>query len=189
VEIAEARYGAPAREIVTNLFQLGHTKVMELVAAYKAIEEKPVNGNGHDHAIANGVNGAQSQDKVRSTAHLHAILMDLLEAGIIEVVDEKSFRSPTDTYNMIEKQVIDESGQPKGIKGKIDHLDRIRRQLRDFRDEGRNWRPKGWRRDKHGMNGGQKNGVQNGAVNGNHGDDGLRLDVGSQAQWPRSIVC
>lgn len=164
-----------------NLFQLGHTKVMELVAAYKAIEEKEVNGNGNGngHAAANGVNGAQSQDKVRSIAHLHSILMELLEAGLIEVVDERSFRSPTDTYNMIEKQVVGESGQPKGIKGKAEHHDRIRRQLREYRDEGRNWRPRGWRKDKHGINGGQRNGVHNGAVNGNHGDDGLRLDVGS----------
>lgn len=177
VELVEARYGTPAREVVTNLFQLGHTKVVELVAAYKAIEEKPVNGSGH-HSITNGTNGFQIQDKVMSTDHLHAILIDLLEAGFLEVVDERSFRSPTDTYNLVEREVINESidKQPgKGIKGKAEHLDKIRRRLRERRDNVPDWRPRGWKMNKKGVNGGSRINGANGAVNGNQG---VKLDVG-----------
>lgn len=174
MEIVESRYGAPAREVVTNLFQLGHTKVVELVAAYKAIEEKPVNGSGHNTTV-NGTNGVQSQDKVRSTEHLHAILIDLLEAGLLEVVDERSFRSPTDTYNMAEREVINADGPAKGIKGKVEHLEKIRRKLRERRDDVPDWRPKGWKLNRKGVNGVSRINGTNGAVNGNQG---LKLDVG-----------
>ena len=173
VEIAEARYGAAARDVVMNLFQLGHTKVVELVAAYKALEERPVNGN-HD-SMTNGVNGSQIHDKVRSTEHLHSILIELLEAGLIEVVDAKSFLSPTDTYNLIERELLGSEGPPKGIKGKIDYIDKVRRRLKERRDIRPTWKPKGWR-ENNGLNGGpRKKGLSNGAVNGNHG---LKLDVG-----------
>jgi DNA-directed RNA polymerase III subunit RPC3 len=199
MEIVESRYGGPAKEIVQNLFQLGHTKVSELVAAYEALDKRP-NGNSNGHTGANGVNGVRDRDKqVRSAGHLHTILTQLLQAGLIESVNEHMFRSPTDTYNMIERDVLqaDYQGSTKGNKQKDELKSKIRDRLRQLRDERGDWKPKAGKKRAltgdltNGVNGsGKRRRLSNGTVNGdsNYEDEGARLDVGFPSSLEQELI-
>jgi DNA-directed RNA polymerase III subunit RPC3 len=194
VEIVEGRYGALGADVVGNLFLIGHGTVKELVSGYEsrlaeaeAEAKKKLDKKGDGH-LANGVNG-QSKPHPNPVGQMHGMLTELLEAGFIQPLFENMFRSPTDTYNKIEKDVLraDYGGSTKGIKQKEELKVKIQTCLQALRSE-REWKPKGKKRT---LNGNHANGVNGtnkrrrlsiggGAANGDHyfEDDGKRLDVG-----------
>jgi DNA-directed RNA polymerase III subunit RPC3 len=190
VEIVESRYGALGADVMGNLFLSGHSTVKQLVSGYESrlTEAEAEAKKDRDGHLTNGVNG-QSKPHLNPVAQMHGILTELLETGLIEPLFESMFRSPTDTYNQIEKEILqrDFGGSTKGIKQKDELKAKIQARLQDLRYD-REWKPKGKKRPLNrnhatGLNGASKrrklfNG--GGAVNGDHyfEDDGVRLDVG-----------
>jgi DNA-directed RNA polymerase III subunit RPC3 len=170
------------------LLLLGHTKVSDLEEAYESKQKNYIHANGHGTSMVNGTNG-QSRSHVSSTGQLHTILAQLLQAGLVEPVVKSMFRSRTDTYKEIERELLHESfgGSTKGVKQKEELKVRILDRLRALRTEGREWKPHGKKRP---LNSEHVNGISvsskrrrlsnGGAVNGDHfyDDDGTRLDVG-----------
>lgn len=98
-------------------------------------------------------------------------------------------RSPTDTYDMVEKKVLRESfgGNTKGGKQKEEMNILIQREMRAIRDEGQDWQTKV--RKGRPANGNHMNGtngstkrrrlsIGGASVAGDqYEDDGARLDV------------
>lgn len=188
MEIAGSRYGPAARDIVHKLFLLGHTSLSELAAAYESKNQDHVNGNtGSSSAFSNGVNG-HTASPIDSVGHLHTVVNKLLETGFVEPVAQSMFRSPTDTYNMIEREILQESfgGSTKGAKQKEDLKGRVNSRFSNIKAE-RNWKGQAKKRhlngDHNGINGTNKRRrLDNGSStdSGDHflEDDGTRLDVG-----------
>jgi len=189
VEIVESRYGALGADVMGNLFLIGHGTVKELVSGYEsrlaAAEEAKETKDRH---LANGVNG-QSKSRPNLVGQMHGMLTEVLEAGLIQPLLVNMFRSPTDTYHKIEKDILrtDYGGSTKGIKQKEELKVKIQARLQALRSE-REWKPKGKKRTLNGNHANGLNGTNKrrrlssggGAVNGDHyfEDDGKRLDVG-----------
>ena len=200
MEAVESRFGVLAKDVVQSLLQLGHTKVSDLVRGFEA-KDKRINGHANGHAAANRINGVNGNGNAITAGQLHSVLAQLLQAGLIEPVTETMFRSPTDTYNMVEKEMLQlhYGGSTKGVKQKEELKNKIRDRLQSLRDENRDWEPKaGKKRPRNGelsngINGsGKRRRLSNGAVNGDHTyeDDGTRLDVGfSSSSDQEGIVC
>jgi len=176
-EIVETRYGVAAKDIVTNLFQWGHTQVHELVKAYEQSQDLNT-----EMPISNGINGSHSIHKISSTQQLHTILIQLLEAGIIEPVVPSMLRSPNDTYHLLEREILrDYRDGVKGAKGKEEVASKIRDRMRKLRSEASFWQPKS---GNHTLNGNartssiKKRKLVNGTVNG-HSADEVELEVSS----------
>jgi DNA-directed RNA polymerase III subunit RPC3 len=192
VETVADRYGALSADVVGNLFLAGHNTVKELVSGY---ESRLAEAEAEDEAkkrpywhLTNGVNG-QSKPHLNPVAEMHAMLTGLLESGLIEPLCASMFRSPTDTYNQIEKEILhrEYNGSTKGIKQKDELKAKIQARLQDLRSD-REWKPKGKKRRLNGNHASGTNGASKrrrlsnggGAVNGDYysEDDGARLDVG-----------
>lgn len=188
MEAVESRYGLDAKDVVQNLFLLGHTKVSDLEKVY----ERKAKSKSKNCANSNGEsNGDNEQDKTPkiSVGQLHAILIRLLEARIIQPVVSSMFLSPTDTYEKAERELLKTyGGSTKGVKQKDEMNSKIRERLQAIRSEGQNWQLKCKKRP---LNGAQSNGVNGAAkrrrlsnggafVNSSsqYEDDGSRLDVG-----------
>jgi DNA-directed RNA polymerase III subunit RPC3 len=188
LEVLESRYGALARDLVLNLFLLGHTRVCDLADAYRSSNE----------AVAASSTGWEDDTHVFSAGKVDSMLYDLLEAGFVEPVVEAMFRSPDDTYNNVEKTILrDEfTGGPKGTKQKEQMKNRIRDKLESIRSEGRDWKRQGTKRAWNGVTGtngdAKRRKLANGdlAVNGNHDheDEDLRLEVGFSGFYERDKV-
>ncbi|RDL38419.1 uncharacterized protein BP5553_02759 [Venustampulla echinocandica] len=184
MEFVQDKYGPLARDVVHNLLLLGHTQISDLEEAYESKGKDKVNGSGSDRPAVNGMNGHAKSNAV-SAGQLHTVLFRLFEAGLIERVIADMFRSPSDTYNQLEKDIMRDSygGSAKGPKQKDELKSRIRDKLQDMRANGRDWKPNGKKRPLNGehMNGATKRrrlSHGSGAVNGDpvHEDDGFRLD-------------
>jgi DNA-directed RNA polymerase III subunit RPC3 len=180
LDIVQTRYGVVARDLVLDLFLLGHSNVGELIDQYRLKRNPPANGSTH----------AAHDAQRTSAAQLDSILCDLLEASLLETVNKSSFRSPDDTYNEVEQTLLkaEFSGATKGTKQKEQLKTMIRDKLGALRFEKESWKPTGNKRKAdgapiNGTNGSAKrrrysNGSH--AVNGNHAeeDESLSLDVG-----------
>lgn len=182
LEIIERRYGDVARDLVLDLFLLGHAKVGELMDQHQLKSSQSSNGTSDSVPPLRG--------QRCSPAYLDSILCDLLEVNLLEPVVNLSFRSPDDTYNEVEHNIVktEFSGSTKGTKQKEQLKMRIRETLADLRSHRETWKPKGNKRKadsslSNGTNGDAKRRrFSNGShpVNGHHveNDDSLRLDVG-----------
>ncbi|CZT52971.1 related to DNA-directed RNA polymerase III chain RPC82 [Rhynchosporium secalis] len=187
MEAVESRFGTFARDVMQNLFMLGHTSISDLAAVFESgsqLQTKPkVNG----HATTNGVNGHDKEH--RTTGPLHTMLAHMLQAGMVEVVVESMLRSPTDLYSKIEKEVEETfyQGGTKGLKQKEEMKLKIQARMNSARIEGQSlWQMKGKKRmasgDLNGINGNHKRRrLSNGNCDNAYGDhlyedDGTRLD-------------
>ena len=192
MEMVNARYGSLALSVVQNLLLLGHTKVSDLAEAHGPNQKPPPNGDSNGHVVINGSmpNDGTSSLHVPSDAQLDVILCDLLETGFVEPVVQSMFRSPTDTYSHVEKEILQNvyGGSTKGTKQKDELKGRVRERLQEIRSEGRDWEVQS---NKRALDGGSANGINgtakrrrlsNGSVNGrstlHHQDKGIRIDVG-----------
>ena len=166
-----------------KLLLLGHTKVSDLVKP--GLETSDSHANGHSGI--NGVNGNKEYILPEVSGSLH----DLLAAGFIQQVKESMFRSPADTEAQTEKEILRSTynGSTRGTKQKDELREKVRRHLRNIRDEGLDWQPigskrKAGREGKDGLNGNPKRRrTVNGAVGGDTGmiEKSSRLDVGLKA--------
>jgi DNA-directed RNA polymerase III subunit RPC3 len=179
--IVKSRYGATAEDVVQNLLLLGHTKVEDLQVAYSS------KGPASAHATTNGAttNGTHA-DANPTHGQLNYTLCLLLENGIIEPVTEAMFRSPADTYNLIEKDIIKGIvGGVKGARAKEEVKGRIRDQLKNLREQGRDWRAyvTGYKGSVsgRGQNGADKRRkLENGVgSNGVESGEGIKIKVSS----------
>ena len=135
LEVVASKYGTVARDLVHNLFLMGHACVSDLLDAYTA---------GSHHVVeiltgqfpANGTNGHHP-----SSGELHAILIKLLEAGFLQPVHKAVFRSPTDTLNDLETEILrgNYDGSAKGPKQKEQLKEDVRRRLKELRSEAPGW--------------------------------------------------
>lgn len=194
VEIARSRYGDLAAEIMGELFLSGHSTVRDLVSVYSARLAEAETRIKREERLTNGING-QSKVSVQTpvqaysnpTGQIHGVLTELLDSGLIQPLSADMFRSPTDTYNAVEKETLQREygGSTKGTKQKDELKEKIREGLQALRSE-QEWKRMG---KKRALNGNHANGVNgaskrrrlsNGAVNGDHyfEHDGPRLDVG-----------
>jgi DNA-directed RNA polymerase III subunit RPC3 len=198
LEIVESRYGTRARGIMQKLFLLGHAAVGDLADSYQPHGGSPESPESPANGTSNAV--VQSNPQSCTPMQLDFILCELLEAGLVEPVTEIAFRSPDDTYNEVEQATIksDFTGGTKGTKQKEMLKTIIREKLQTLRLESKSWKPKGNKRKldappANGINGNAKRRkFSNGSltVNGNHhGDENLRLEVGSSSCQSRMIAC
>jgi DNA-directed RNA polymerase III subunit RPC3 len=141
LEMVEARYGLAAKDVVQSLLALGHTRVADLVSAYEAqirSREKAKHISGEDSFVDEMMQSIPSDDlsHIKSASHLDAVLCQLLEGDIIQVVTRNSFISPSDQHEMVIGNVKKHFTQePKGTKQKKDYEDQITDGLRTLRDE------------------------------------------------------
>jgi len=186
MDIVESRYGGHARDVVQNIFLLGHTKVSDLAEAYESQQQHSANGTSNGHGTVNGVNG-HAKANMATNGQLDRILIELLELGLIEPVVERMFRSPADMRLDMEKNEL--KTFPDGVKGKS--IQTLQTQTDEAmvtqEHENREWRSKVRKRSNgvltNGINGSGKRrrlSHGSGSVNGDHAyeDDGTRLDVG-----------
>jgi DNA-directed RNA polymerase III subunit RPC3 len=197
MEVAEGKYGSIGLDAVRALLLLGQAKVSDLVGTCVEGEHKRKqkkhkhNGEINGFGVANGVNGGS--DNYEYTENLESILFQLLQAGYVEPVTQRLFRSPTDTRNEIEKNILKEKygGSTKGTKQKDELKHIIRNQMQALRAEDMDLQPVGRKRAWNGNGNGNGNGTNGhfkrrkvshdvNAINGNRGYEytGVRLEVG-----------
>ncbi|KAI9647526.1 RNA polymerase III subunit C82 [Ciborinia camelliae] len=144
LEIVGERFGSVASDIMEQLVLLGHAKISDIIAELDKSHEAQINGNG------NGINGATNGNGTHSypLAQLNHTLIQLLEEGFIQPVGQNMFRSPTDSYNAVEKALLQDSygGATRGTKQKDELRMRIRGRLQELRAEIPNWKPVGYNR-------------------------------------------
>jgi hypothetical protein len=139
------------------------------------------------------MNGNHAPDKISSTQQLHTTLVQLLEAGLIEPVGTSMLRSPNDTYQLLEREILrDYRDGVKGAKGKEEVAGKVRERMRRLRSEASYWQPKSGNRALNG--GAHTNGINkkrrlmNGAVNGDSGADEVELEVGSTMETELNMI-
>ncbi|CAD6505706.1 BgTH12-07983, partial [Blumeria graminis f. sp. triticale] len=161
METVEDRFGAVAKDVVQNLLLLGHTKIADLEGAYEAQQKNlKENVDSQDDSQIIGMtertNKAQLRnlDKICSVGQLHSIMLRLLQAGVVEEVAEHMFCSPTDTYNKIEREVLQlyYGGDTKGSKQKEELKIRVKTRLQSLRSDAKSWRSKGKKRQYENSN-------------------------------------
>jgi DNA-directed RNA polymerase III subunit RPC3 len=192
MELVRSRYGPAAEDVVRILLFLGHAKVEDLARACESkgkSDAAHINTNEITELCKNGLpstpNG-QPQDLASDS--LEHTLSRLLDAGLVEPVVQRMFQSPSDTYNEVEKELLNRSfnGSTRGPKQKEELKSKIIEKLRDMRSESKSWQRKGGKRVSNGMhmNGGEK---RRKLVNGNssmvsesysHHGESYGLDVG-----------
>lgn len=184
LEIVGERFGSVATDIMEQLVLLGHAKVSDIIAELDKNHETHINGNG------NRINGATNGNATHSypPGQLNHTLIQLLEEGFIQPVGQNMFRSPTDSYNVVEKTLLQDlyGGATRGTKQKEELKSRIRTRLQELRADVPNWKPLGY---KASSNNGHINGAASkrrrlshsgSATNGYDfvDDERNRLDVG-----------
>ncbi|QSZ34520.1 hypothetical protein DSL72_006114 [Monilinia vaccinii-corymbosi] len=172
LEIVGEQFGSVATDIMEQLVLLGHAKVSNIVAELNKSHEVQTNGNG------NAINGATNGNGIHSysSGQLNHTLIQLLEEGFIQPVGQNMFRSPTDSYNAVEKALLQDSygGATRGTKQKDELRSRIRVRLQELRAEVPNWKPVGYSRHMNGSAPKRRRLSHNGSVTNNHDfvDDG-----------------
>lgn len=191
LEAVESRYGPEARDVVQNLLLLGHTKISQLEGAYElrnkqqALKTPDVISN-----IENGETNGRSdknEERISTTGQFHSTILKLLQAGVLEEVYEHMFRSPSDTYSRIEKEILQLyfGGSTKGIRQKEELKQKVRARLRLLRSDTKKWQMRDKRKQfngefSNGIDRVKKRRLSNGDANYNdqsiYEDDGTRLD-------------
>ncbi|RKF65850.1 DNA-directed RNA polymerase III subunit rpc3 [Erysiphe neolycopersici] len=192
LEAVESRYGAVARDVVQNLLLLGHTKISQLEGAYEMRNKQQILKN-HDHTSTteNGeIKGQRNykEEYISTPGQFHSTILKLLQVGVLEEVSEHMFRSPSDTYNRIEKEILRLyfGGSTKGNKQKEELKHKVRARLQSLRCDTQKWQIGVKRKPTNGeftngvncMNKRRKlaNGDTNHNNENNYEDDGTRLD-------------
>ncbi|KAI9730936.1 MAG: RNA polymerase III subunit C82 [Claussenomyces sp. TS43310] len=182
IGLVQERYGLVAKEIAQDILLLGHAKVGDLANAYeskKAATKNIATGKTDGKHLTNGIRKTNDPEVTKT---FDEVLAQLLEAGLVEPVVESMFRSPSDTYNIIEKEILKSryGGSTKGVKQKDELKVLVSERLRHIRSEGRGWvHGKGVKRRANGehINGGEKRRkLANGAGSSNGSCDEVQLD-------------
>lgn len=181
-------YGEEEKEVMQNLLSMGHAKVEDLRDAYQAKFRQAARlapaANGDAQHDDNESTGAKKNSKtglfVNSLAQLDDVLCRMIQAELVAMVFEDSFRSPEDRYKSVEEDIIKNffAGGVRGTKGKEEYASKMSKRLREMRDE-----PFSLKRKLHAKISISKRRKLSGwsYTNGVDADDAdLVLDVGSQ---------
>lgn len=112
IKLTEDRFGEVASGVVSNLLLLGHARIHDLEQAYKVV--RPTG------AAVGSLNGKKKQStnetktRAPSLESLHLALSDLLQAGLVVIVNESHFRSEADNRTEAEREMPN----PKAAAGK-----------------------------------------------------------------------
>lgn len=113
IKIVEDRYGDFAGGVTSNLLLLGHARVGDLAQAYII----PGDSKGHLNGAFDPPNSSLPRGSATKQVDglngnrgptreiLHQALYDLLQAGLISVVNESHFRSLADNRSEAEKEI------------------------------------------------------------------------------------
>ncbi|KAI1644269.1 RNA polymerase III subunit RPC82-domain-containing protein [Daldinia loculata] len=144
LDMVREKYGSDANALVHEVLVQGHTKISDLVAAFKerrTMQQKTVNGvsqNGH-HVNGNGVSNGIGDIKIGDERidledQAYESLAHLIAAGILEPLTLAMYQSPQDLRSTIEQDFLT-SYYPTGIRGakQTAEFDKyVRDKLRDF---------------------------------------------------------
>ncbi|KAI8959490.1 RNA polymerase III subunit RPC82-domain-containing protein [Daldinia sp. FL1419] len=145
LDMVHEKYGPNAHALVHDVLVQGHTKISDLIAAFKErpiAQQKPGNGisqNGHHHVNGNGAsNGASAMKIGDEDADLddqaYESLAQLIAAGILEPLTLAMYQSPQDLRSTIEQDFLT-NYYPTGIRGtkQTAEFDKyVRDRLKDF---------------------------------------------------------
>ncbi|KAK6954900.1 hypothetical protein Daesc_002529 [Daldinia eschscholtzii] len=145
LDMVREKYGSDAYTLVNEVLIQGHTKISDLIAAFKKVriaEPHTVNGvsqNGHHHSNGNGVSNGTSDIKVRdedvdTEDQAYDSLSQLIAAGILEPLTLAMYQSPQDLRSTIEQDFL-ANHYPTGIRGakQTAEFDKyVREKLREF---------------------------------------------------------
>ncbi|KAI1474145.1 hypothetical protein K445DRAFT_318816 [Daldinia sp. EC12] len=145
LDMVREKYGSDAYTLVNEVLIQGHTKISDLIAAFKKVrlaEQHTVNGvsqNGHHHPNGNGVSNGTSDIKVGdedvdTEDQAYDSLAQLIAAGILEPLTLAMYQSPQDLRSTIEQDFL-ANHYPTGIRGakQTAEFDKyVREKLREF---------------------------------------------------------
>lgn len=133
IKFTEDRFGEVASGVVSNLLLLGHARIGDLEQAYKVV--RPT-------GAAVGLSSSQKKQPTNETKNrgpslesLHLALSDLLQAGLVTIVNESHFRSDADNRTEAEREMPN----PKAAVGKykkeqeFDWERKIQQKLEDWK--------------------------------------------------------
>lgn len=112
IKFTEDRFGEVASGIISNLLLLGHARVGDLEQAYKVVRPTGAavgTSNGKKKQPTN-----ETKSRCPSLESLHLALRDLLQAGLVIIVNESHFRSEADNRTEAEREIPN----PKAAAGK-----------------------------------------------------------------------
>ena len=159
IAITEERCGEAAGILVSNLLELGHCRVGDLVSAYEGlVEKKPSTVDAEQHSVdgsmlTNGIGESelsetteqrnQAAGQITSIAQVHTELSKLLSKGFITPVTSFHFKPAGDIHNEAKVAVRREEfpGGIKGIKAAARYELAIIQLEKKWRDENRLVRP------------------------------------------------
>jgi len=184
LEVVTSRHGTVARDLVHNLFLIGHAKISDLLEAYEEGSHLATGDLGTSNGTpANGANGDTNGHKP-TAARLRSTLVTLLIAGLIMPVHKEMFRSAEDIRNEIESRLLKEGGEyqggAKGPKQKIALKNHVQDELEELRSERPSWVPDGNKRafdhNANGTNGHNKRRRTTDAYDRDDGEEDLEED-------------
>ncbi|KAL9097686.1 MAG: hypothetical protein Q9165_000012 [Trypethelium subeluteriae] len=153
VKIVEERCGESAGILISNLLELGHCKLGDLVSACKGLVNKLPRAVNSDVHLINGTAGTNgshehhysnprdqrdhTSGQTQSVAHIHAELKNLLSKEFITLVGPNHFKPDTDLHNEAVAEVQSKEF-PDGVKGKkavAKYASALIRQKKKLRDD------------------------------------------------------
>lgn len=112
IKLTEDRFGEVASGIVSNLLLLGHARIGDLEQAYKVA--RPTGAAVGSSGGKKKQSTNEAKNRVPSLESLHLALSDLLQAGLVVIVNESHFRSEADNRTEAEREMPN----PKAAAGK-----------------------------------------------------------------------
>ncbi|KAF2229384.1 hypothetical protein EV356DRAFT_455953, partial [Viridothelium virens] len=152
VKIVEERCGKTAGILVSNLLEMGHCKVGDLVSAYERLFNKNPSMVNADVHLVNGTAGTngdrghrygnlgdqrdQASGQIQSVAHIHEELKNLLSKEFITLVGSNHFKPDADLHNeaVVEVQSKEFPDGVKGRKATAKYASALIRQKKKLRD-------------------------------------------------------
>jgi DNA-directed RNA polymerase III subunit RPC3 len=143
MDAVETRHGVVARDLVHNLFLMGHASVADLVGSYQAgkhvVQEMSI-GNNQD---TNGKNGELNHNAT-SVGFLYSTLVQLLDSSLVKPSHKGLFRSPADIRHEVETALLNGkyAGSAKGPKQRVMMKEDIVNRLQEIESEHPSWTPR-----------------------------------------------
>ncbi|KAI1654190.1 RNA polymerase III subunit RPC82-domain-containing protein [Daldinia decipiens] len=144
LDMVREKYGSDANALVHEVLVQGHTKISDLIAAFKerrTTQQKTANGvsqNGHHingNGVKNGIGDINIADEdINLEDQVYESLSQLIAAGILEPLTLAMYQSPQDLRSTIEQDFLT-NYYPTGIRGakQTAEFDKyVRDKLREF---------------------------------------------------------
>jgi hypothetical protein len=144
--MVDQRLGSAAVEVFMKMATLGHTRISDVVEAFGLTQTTTNGAENHTKQSSSEplVNGTSTESEkpskpeltVKSLAHVHYVVYQLLKSGFLSVVSEHDYRSWTEIEEEATTLINSSYSQskPKG-KDKVQAEQRIDQLKREWRDE------------------------------------------------------